>query len=260
MAARILGCANLITETSQQREVLRLSLERADQLLGQWQADPLRWQRLLLQVFRRTEAVDLSGITIEILEGRSMAGLYGAYAPVGADGEERIYLSDDWLTQADSESIKAVLLEEIGHAIDHRLHGENGSSGDEGAIFSALIRGVEPRVIETTQNDHQTLIINGLSIAVEGAAPVASGSPELAEITEDTINPEGDTVRNIFETSFSDTDGDTLQGIALTANAASSSQGVWEYSTNGGRKWKRIEYRVIRFISSIYIKQFKATF
>ena len=135
MAARILGCANLITETSQQREVLRLSLERADQLLGQWQADPLRWQRLLLQVFRRTEAVDLSGITIEILEGRSMAGLYGAYTPVGADGEERIYLSDDWLTKADSESIKAVLLEEIGHAIDHRLNGENGSSGDEGAIF-----------------------------------------------------------------------------------------------------------------------------
>ena len=176
MTARVLGCANLITETSHQKEVLRHSLERADQLLLQWQADPRRWQSLLHQVFGRSDAVDLSGITIEILAGQTMAGLYGAYAPVGAGGEERIYLNGDWLTRASSESIQAVLLEELGHAIDQRLNSDKDTTGDEGAIFSALVRGVEPTVIETTQDDQHTLIINGQSIAVEAASPVLDPS------------------------------------------------------------------------------------
>ena len=43
----------------------------------------------------RSEEVDLSGITIGILKGQTMAGMYGAYAPIGADGDECIYLNSD---------------------------------------------------------------------------------------------------------------------------------------------------------------------
>ena len=182
MTARVLDCANLIAETSKQRDELRLSLEFADQLLWQWQSDPLRWQSLLHQVFGRSEAVDLTGITIEILAGQTMADLYGAYAPIGADGEERIYLNGDWLETASAESIQAILLEEVGHAIDHRLNGDKDTTGDEGAIFSALVRGVAIPPVETNQNDHHTLIINGQRIPVEAAAPTLTASASLQSI------------------------------------------------------------------------------
>ncbi|RPG12140.1 MAG: DUF4347 domain-containing protein, partial [Planctomycetaceae bacterium TMED241] len=45
-------------------------------------------------------------------------------------------------------------------------------------------------------------------------APVASGSPSLAAISEDATDPAGDTVANLFSSSFSDVDGDSLVGIA----------------------------------------------
>ena len=77
---------------------------------------------------------------------------------------------------ASDEAIQAVLLEELGHAIDHRLNINNDTPGDEGAIFSALIRGVAIPVLEANQNDHYTLIINGQRIAVEAAAPTFSSA------------------------------------------------------------------------------------
>ena len=55
------------------------------------------------------------------------------------------------------------------------------------------------------------------------AAPVASGTPTLIAVTEDASNPAGDTIANLFSSSFSDADSDTLLGVAISANAANSS-------------------------------------
>ncbi len=105
-------------------------MHAVDRLLHQWQAKPQSWNQLLLQVFRRSAPVDLSGITIEILDGQSMAGLHGAYAHADNQGKERIYLNADWLNSASASEVEAVLLEELGHTIDYRLNENNDTSGD----------------------------------------------------------------------------------------------------------------------------------
>jgi len=57
--------------------------------------------------------------------------------------------------------------------------------------------------------------------------PVLSASATLTAVNEDTTNPSGGTVSTLVPSSiYSDIDGDSLAGIAISANAASSSDGV----------------------------------
>jgi hypothetical protein len=77
----------------------------------------------------------LDGIKIEVLPSAELEWALGAYA--GAINT--IYLSQELLVSS-TQQASAVLLEEIGHAIDAYLNLRD-SAGDEGAIFSALVRG-----------------------------------------------------------------------------------------------------------------------
>jgi Ca2+-binding RTX toxin-like protein len=124
---------------------------------------------LLLQELRQQWLVgDFSVIpNIEVLAGGELAGANGAYAAE----TDRIYLSADFLATAGAESVVAVLIEEIGHRIDRLLNGHLDSAGDEGEIFSALVRGIDLSAEELAalkvQNDHAVIVVNGASIAVE---------------------------------------------------------------------------------------------
>ena len=85
----------------------------------------------------------------------------------------------------------------------------------------------------------------GIHINAVNDAPVAGGTASLTPTNEDTGNPPGDTVANLFGGNFDDsadqqagnlTNGstaNTLAGIAITGNAATAAQGVWQYSTDG---------------------------
>ena len=99
-----MGAAFSLTHTGSNRaqhpQALLLALHAADQRLLHWQDNPQSWNQLLLQVFRRSAPVELSGISIEILDGETMAGVHGAYAPISPDGAERIYLNANWLSSA----------------------------------------------------------------------------------------------------------------------------------------------------------------
>jgi Ca2+-binding RTX toxin-like protein len=70
-------------------------------------------------------------------------------------------------------------------------------------------------------------------------APVASGSASLTAVNEDTASPAGATVSSLFGSHFTDQDGDTFAGVAITGNATSS-QGVWQYDATGGGTWVTI--------------------
>ncbi|WP_165185480.1 M10 family metallopeptidase C-terminal domain-containing protein [Caulobacter soli] len=70
-------------------------------------------------------------------------------------------------------------------------------------------------------------------------APVASGSATLTAVAEDAANPAGATVSSLFASHFSDIDGDSLGGVAITGNAATS-QGTWQYSTDSGSNWSAV--------------------
>ena len=145
-------------------------MHAVDQRLRHWQSKPQTWQQLLQQVFGRSAPVAFRGISVEILDGHTMAGLHGAYAPAEGHREEQIYLNGDWLESANSAAVEAVLLEELGHAIDRRLNGNHETAGDEGAIFSALIRNRQVNPSEINQNDLSELLVSGRQIQVEASS------------------------------------------------------------------------------------------
>ena len=128
-----------------------------------------------------------------------------------------------------------------------RLNGSNDTASDEGAIFSALIRGVAIPSVETNQNDHHTLIINGQRIAVEAAAPTldSSANPEFSAITTTLALPSGAVgtlVSNLIDSggsldNFSDADGDSPD-IAIIATNLNG--GTLYYSTNNGTSWSDV--------------------
>ncbi len=89
-----------------------------------------------------------------------------------------------------------------------------------------------------------------VSVTAVNDAPVASGSSSLSAVLEDVTNPSGVSVTSLFVSNFGDSNDNqtavggssagTLSGIAITANAATGSQGTWQYSTNSGGTWTAV--------------------
>ncbi|MEM9926231.1 MAG: Ig-like domain-containing protein, partial [Cyanobacteria bacterium P01_D01_bin.50] len=74
-------------------------------------------------------------------------------------------------------------------------------------------------------------------------APIFTSNATLKAIEEDTINPEGETIANLFQGKFKDSNsGSSLSGIAVVENKTdSSNQGSWQYSLDG-KRWLNIGY------------------
>jgi VCBS repeat-containing protein len=113
------------------------------------------------------------GIAIETRSAVDLQGHAAAFAPAAIDGLERIYINGDWLAAGPSSAtIAGVVLEEVGHAIDHRIGGPD-APGDEGRLFSSLVRGdslPDQAAAEISgSDDHGLLSIDGSPVAVEFA-------------------------------------------------------------------------------------------
>jgi ELWxxDGT repeat protein len=70
------------------------------------------------------------------------------------------------------------------------------------------------------------------------AAPVLgiTPAPTLGTINEDATAPAGVLVQALVNTAQSDADANALKGIAVTS--ASTTNGVWQYSLDGGSTWR----------------------
>lgn len=75
---------------------------------------------------------------IQVRPSAEINGARGAYAKE----VNQIYLSKELVERESLDPVVDVLLEEIGHYLDSRLNSTD-APGDEGAIFAALMRGVE---------------------------------------------------------------------------------------------------------------------
>jgi len=159
---------------------LELALQLVENRLAAWASDTDAYNSQLLEVFGAQSSDAASalqaslsgtglGIGLQILAGEALSGINGAYTSAAPDGGERIYLNGAWLKGASAAQIEAVLLEELGHAIDHQLNGAKDSPGDEGEIFSALLRGQQAAASAATENDQRLISINGISTAIEAA-------------------------------------------------------------------------------------------
>ncbi|WP_198412987.1 hypothetical protein, partial [Synechococcus sp. UW140] len=162
-----------------------------DQQLRLWQSKTQAWQELLQRVFGRSAPLELRAISLEILDSQTMAGLRGAYTASDPNGEERIYLNSAWLKTATVPELEAVLLEEIGHAIDHHLNGNHDTAGDEGAIFSSLIKNKQINPSEFNQNDHSELLVSGRKVKIEASSITTPTA--VASITDGGTDGNGNT-------------------------------------------------------------------
>jgi hypothetical protein len=222
MAQLLLAGTELISGST-----LEEALQRVQARLESWASDSGAYNALLLEVFgvqssEATGALQASlsgsglGINLEILDGDALSGIEGAYTSAATDGAQRVYLNKSWLQSATAAEIEAVLLEEIGHAIDQILNGENDTLGDEGEIFSARLRGLMPARSAFSENDQNLISLNDTVVALE-----ASTSTPLSGANLD------------FETGltgWSFNDSVTLVGSA----SISAGENNWLISPSGG--------------------------
>jgi hypothetical protein len=103
---------------------------------------------------------------IEVVSGDVLGSAKGAYAI----STNKIYLSDQFVSVASQQSLEAVILEEFGHFVDAQVNATD-TPGDEGELFSALVRGVNLSAAELsriqTENDQTVISVDGRSITVE---------------------------------------------------------------------------------------------
>ncbi|PTB21003.1 hypothetical protein C9I57_09775 [Trinickia symbiotica] len=90
----------------------------------------------------------------------------------------------------------------------------------------------------------------GIDVTPVNDAPIASGSATIGTVNQSDRNPAGDSVSTLFGSHFDDSadqqqsatnptgsTANTLAGIAIVGDAASASQGTWQYSSDGGKTW-----------------------
>ena len=113
-------------------------------------------------------------------EIRSSNEINGANGAFSAD-TNKIYISEEYL-QANTNNIEAIsnlVLEEFGHFVDSKINSVD-SAGDEGAIFSGLVRGESFTSEELQQlqleNDQATVVIDGNEIAIEQQSSIITQS------------------------------------------------------------------------------------
>ncbi|EED31316.1 VCBS protein [gamma proteobacterium NOR5-3] len=88
--------------------------------------------------------------------------------------------------------------------------------------------------------DWETVFTIVIQVTPEADAPVLSGNASLPAIDEDTSDPAGASVSALFAGLFSDVDGESLEGIAISGDASVAGEGVWEYSLDSGTTWTAI--------------------
>ena len=107
---------------------------------------------------------------IEVISSDVLGSANGAYAI----STNRIYLSDQFVSRASQQSLEAVILEEFGHFVDAQVNATD-TVGDEGELFSALVRGVSLNPSELSrikaEDDHAVIVVNGQEVAIEQDAP-----------------------------------------------------------------------------------------
>jgi uncharacterized repeat protein (TIGR01451 family) len=118
--------------------------------------------------------------TLPQVEIRTQAELQTAKAAYAID-TNIIYLSEQFLAHGADTNLTTTLLEEVGHFVDAKINATD-TPGDEGAIFSKLIRGqtIEAEQLQALrqEDDTATLIIDGQIFSVEQATVSDSGGFE----------------------------------------------------------------------------------
>jgi Ca2+-binding RTX toxin-like protein len=103
---------------------------------------------------------------VEVISSSILGYARGAYA----SSNNTIYLSDRFIAESNNYDLAAVVLEEIGHFVDSLVN-QKDTSGDEGELFSDLVRDIRISNSElqrlTAEDDTTTIIIGAQTLTVE---------------------------------------------------------------------------------------------
>lgn len=93
----------------------------------------------------------------------------------------------------------------------------------------------------------------GIEITPVNDAPIASGTASIGPVKQDDRDPAGSSVTTLFGGDFNDSadqqhsasnptgsTANTLAGIAIVGDTATSAQGAWQYSSDGGKTWTNV--------------------
>ena len=167
---------------------------------------------------------------IEVLTDGELNGALGAFSAQTG----KIYLSAGLVT-GDSARLRSVLIEEIGHFVDAQVNSTD-TAGDEGELFSALVRGVGLSATELsrikTEDDHAVVMIDGQATAIE----MAFGSTGYKQ--------------------FGTLGNDYLTGIDTDSSGNTYVLGdtyIAKYDTNGSLVWTR-QLDLSGYANSTYIR------
>jgi len=161
---------------------------------------------------------------IEIVSSDVLGTANGAYAI----STNKIYLSDRFVSSASQQSLDAVILEEFGHFVDAQVNTKD-TAGDEGELFSDLVRGVELSPSELTriqtEDDHAIISLDGQLIPVE-------------EAFGNTGYKQFGSTSNSYSASGISTDGSSnIYIIGSISNPVSSDAFIAKYDVNGSQLW-----------------------
>lgn len=163
---------------------------------------------------------------IEILSLKDINGNNGAFDVL----TNTIYISEDFLLQNanNPDAIASVLLEEIGHSIDSRVNAID-ALGDEGEIFSALVRGTNLSQTDVvalkSENDQATINPNGKPILVE-----TSASAWTTSVSDWNWNKVGGTTLSKRNDGLNGINVDWGTGSILGGYSDKFIAGMWNYS------------------------------
>jgi Ca2+-binding RTX toxin-like protein len=176
---------------------------------------------------------------IEIRPTAEINNAMGAFAK----STNTIYISQEYLTEnaTNPSAIAGVLLEEIGHYIDWRIN-EVETPGDEGAIFSALVRGEKLSEAELqmlkAEDDTATIILDGKIIEIEQANITGTSAGESINGTsgDDIINALGgnDTINGGLGNDT--VDGGTGNDLLVVNYSTNTASGIYTYFSSSDRK------------------------
>jgi Ca2+-binding RTX toxin-like protein len=156
---------------------------------------------------------------IEVVSNGVLGTANGAYAI----STNKIYLSDAFISSASQQSLEAVILEEYGHFVDAQVN-TTDTAGDEGELFSDLVRGVNLSAAELsrikTEDDHAIAVIGGEQVAIEMAT--ANGVIAFSN-SQFSVNENGTPITQVTLTRT----GGSTGGVSATLNLTDGTAFAW---------------------------------
>jgi hypothetical protein len=167
--------------------ILQEALRSATTALSNFARKPNFWQDFELAFgkdFDRTQATQIRqglinqefSLPVQVVPDQDMGIATGAYAAA----TDTVYLRESFVANGDVDAISAVIVEELGHAIDSRIN-KVETPGDEGAIFSLLTQGIkisQDILAELyAEDDWGTIWVDGQLLAVEMATIIGDDRP-----------------------------------------------------------------------------------